>query len=149
MHGWAYWWWNLDRASLFRPFLENMKHTVSIYRVYLPWDTYMLMIARVLLNWLNKLWKMIKCEFNKFNDTWARILDSFYHMTKTLLWNRICFDRTLHLQHCLRYIETVLAESPTRSARAHTHIHTRTRAHTLRRTVWLEHYWWYHCCSAG
>ena len=54
------------------------------------------MSAPVLLNLLSKLWKrdkmrglssilsLFRNEFNKFNDTRARMLDSIYHMTKTL-----------------------------------------------------------------
>ena len=126
MHGWAYWWWNLDRASLFRHFLENMKHTVSIYRVYLPWDTYMFMIARVLLNLLIKLWKMIKCEFNKFNDTWASILDSFYNMTKKLLSKIycLCWRSRLLDQHACTHIHTHVRAY----ACAYTQTHSMVRA---------------------
>ena len=55
------------------------------------------MSAHVLLNLLNELGKKVKCkacrgsyhffrnEFNKFNNTIARMLDSIYHMTLTLL----------------------------------------------------------------
>ena len=59
------------------------------------------MIAHVLLNLLNELGKrdkmrglpsilsLLRNEFNKFNNTRARVLDSIYHMTWRLLWNRI------------------------------------------------------------
>ena len=54
------------------------------------------MSAHVLLNLLNELGKrdkmrglpsilsLFRNEFNKFNNTRARMLDSIYHMTKTL-----------------------------------------------------------------
>ena len=59
------------------------------------------MSANVLLNLLNKFGKIDKMwglssilscfrnEFDKFNNTRARMLDSFYHMTKKILWNHI------------------------------------------------------------
>ena len=59
------------------------------------------MSAHVLLNLLNELGKrdkmrglpsilsLFRNEFNKFNNTRARMLDSIYQMTLSLLWNLI------------------------------------------------------------
>ena len=72
------------------------------------------MSAHVLLNLLNELGKrdkmrglpsilsLFRNEFNKFNNTRARMLDSIYHMTKTLkshFWHK-----TLKFCHYVRNV---------------------------------------------
>ena len=73
------------------------------------------MSAHVLLNLLNELEKRYKMrgllsilslfrnEFNKINNTRARMLDSIYHMTKTLksdFWRKNVKTLSLCTQRC-------------------------------------------------
>ena len=72
------------------------------------------MSAHVLLNLLNELGKsdkmrglpsilsLFRNEFNKFNKTRARMLDSIYHMTKTLkshFWRKNVIILSLHVMY--------------------------------------------------
>ena len=57
------------------------------------------MSAHALLNLLN----VFHYEFNKFNNTRAWMLDSIYHMTKTLkfdFWRKNVIILSLCTQHC-------------------------------------------------
>ena len=70
------------------------------------------MSAHVLLNLLNELGKrdkmrglpsilsLFRNEFNKFNNTRARMLDSIYHMTLTLLCRKNAIILSLCTQRC-------------------------------------------------
>ena len=73
------------------------------------------MSAHVLLNLLNELGKRDKMQglpiilslfrnkFNKFNNTGARMLDSIYHMAKTLkshFWRKNVIILSLYTQRC-------------------------------------------------
>ena len=75
------------------------------------------MSAHVLLNLLNKLGKrdkmrglpsilfLFRNEFNKFNNTRAQMLDSIYHMTKSLKshsWRKNVIILSLCKQRCYR-----------------------------------------------
>ena len=57
------------------------------------------MSAHALLSLLN----VFRYEFNKFNNTRAWMLDSIYHMTKTLkfdFWRKNVIILSLCTQHC-------------------------------------------------
>ena len=81
---------NMDERSLV--FIYSCSHTST---AELHRGSYM--SAHVLLNLLNELGKrdkmrglpsilsLFRNEFNKFNNTGARMLDSIYHMTLSLL----------------------------------------------------------------
>ena len=73
------------------------------------------MCAHVLLNLLNELGKrdrmrgflsilsLFRNEFNKFNNTKTRMLDSIYHMTKTMksdFWLKTVIILSLCTQRC-------------------------------------------------
>ena len=73
------------------------------------------MSAHVLLNLLNELGKrdkirglpsilsLLRHEFNKFNNTRAQMLDSIYHMTKSLkshFWRKNVIILSLCTQRC-------------------------------------------------
>ena len=68
------------------------------------------MSAHVFLNLINELRKrdkmrglLFRNEFSKFNNTRARMLDSIYHMTKTLkshVWRKNVIILSLCTQRC-------------------------------------------------
>ena len=73
------------------------------------------MSVHVLLNLLNEFWKrdemrglpsilsLFRYEYNKFNNTRARMLDSIYHMTKTLkshFWRKYVMILSSCTQRC-------------------------------------------------
>ena len=82
------------------------------------------MSVHVLLNLLNELGKrdkmrglpsilsLFRNEFNKFNDTRARMLDSIYHMTLSILWSLISVVKTLLFWHYVRNVVMDLITFP-------------------------------------